>query len=91
MARTTYPGLTKTENRRDAKHDYRLTKRSPERVCIVRYTDWCVTSYKPDGSVRKSYYVHHVKDAQTGELLDIDTRRGGYVKRRAPFQPSWVH
>jgi len=95
MARTTYPGLTATENRRAAKYDYTTSKRSPVRTCIVLYSDWCVTAWNVPGDVgsgvKKDYHVHHIKDAHTGRLLDIDTRKGGDVTRRAPVQMSWFH
>lgn len=90
MARTIYPGLTKTESRRHAKHSYRVTKDAPEGVCIVRFCDWIVTKKGPKDSVLESHYVYHIKDAHTGALIDVDTRTGE-VERRAPHQMSWFH
>lgn len=92
MARTQYPGLTRTENARRAKHDYQVTASSEKRTCIVFYSDW-VPVMEPDGSVKpeNNHSVYHIKDAHTGELLDVDTRLGGSVTRCAPTQMSWFH
>ena len=91
MARKFYRGLTKTENARCAKHAYRLTGDAEERVCIVFYSDWCPTKWDHEGRVVEYYHVYHIKDAETGQHLSVDTRCGGYIQRKAPFQPSWVH
>lgn len=90
MARTTYPGLTKTENARSAKYDYHVATDAEKRICIVLQDDWCVVSRGKDGGVKEDYHVYRVKDAHTGALVDVDTRKGGSVERRAPFSPTGV-
>ncbi len=92
MARTVYPGLTKTENARRAKYDYWCTANGKVGVCILIYSDW-IPIKNPDDSVspENDHSIYHIKDAHTGELIDIDTRKGGDIKRRAPVQMSWIH
>lgn len=94
MARKFYPGLTKTENARTAKYAYRLAGDADERVCIVISDHWFPTRWENDDRsqrVLEDYSVYHIKDAETGELLSVDTRKGGYVRRKTHIQPSWIH
>lgn len=78
-----YPGLTATE-RKQAKYDYWTQADGPRRIGIVLMSDFS----GPMGD--DTYNIYHVKDAETGKLVDVDDRVGG-IKRRAPVQPSWIH
>lgn len=89
MARTTYPGLTKSEAR-SPKYAYCLNASSQERTCIVVQSHWHVTERNPNGSVKESYETYQVKDALTGEVHTVDTR-SGYVRRLRPSPVTWAH